>query len=184
MMKYEPKPVPGYEDNYYLDPETMTVVNRKTGRSLKPRATRDGYMEVQLWKNNKGKHKDLHRLFAEVYIPNPDNLPEVNHRDETRDNFSLDNLEWCTHSYNMNYGTINGRRGCSISKAKRGKPQPWVAEQKGVPVIAIDKEGVESYYPSAREAGRQLLINHSGITGVLNNRYKTSGGYKFRYADR
>lgn len=178
------KPVPGYEDNYYLDPESMSVVNKKTCRPLKTRPDRDGYIEVQLWKNNKRKHKNLHRLFAEVYIPNPNNLPEVNHKDETQDNFNLDNLEWCTHPYNMNYGTINERRGSSISKAKRGKPQPWVAELKGVPVVAIDISGNETRYPSAREAGRQLMINQSGITAVLNRRQKTAGGYRFRYADR
>ena len=68
-MKLEPKPVPGYENNYYLDPENMTVVNSKTGRVLKPRKDGAGYAEVQLWRNNKGTHKRLHRLFAEAYIP-------------------------------------------------------------------------------------------------------------------
>lgn len=182
-MNYERKPIPGYEENYYLDPETMSVINKKTGRPLKPRPDGAGYTEVQLWKNNKRTHKTLHKLFAEVYIPNPENLPEVNHKDETTTNFSLDNLEWCTHPYNMNYGTVNERRGRNISKAKRGKPQPWVAEQKGIPIIAIDMDGNEIYYPSAREAGRQLMIDQSKITAVLNHRQKTAGGYKFRYAD-
>lgn len=183
-MKYGPKPVPGYEENYYLDPETMSVVNKKTGRPLKTRLDGAGYTEVQLWKNNKGTHKTLHRLFAEAYIPNPNNLPEVNHKDETTTNFNLDNLEWCTHPYNMNYGTANERRGRHISEATRGVPKPWVVEQKSIPIIAIDMDGNETYFSSAREAGRQLMIDQSSITAVLNDRRKTAGGYKFRYADR
>lgn len=183
-MEYEQKPVPGYEEQYYLDSETMSVINKKTRRPLKSRPDGSGYTEVELWKNNKRQHKNLHRLFAEAYIPNPDNLPEVNHRDETHDNYDLDNLEWCTRPYNINYGTANERRGKAISKAKKGKPQPWVAELKGIPVIAIDEFGNETRYPSAREAGRQLMIDQSGITAVLNGRRRITHGYRFRYANR
>lgn len=181
-MKRECKPVPGYEENYYLDPNTMSVVNKKTGRSLKPRPDGAGYAEVQLWKNNKGQHKTLHRLFAEAYIPNPNNLPNVNHRDEDPMNYDLDNLEWCDQSYNQKYGTANERRAPKISEANKGKNRPWVAEQKGIPVIAIDTWGKETYYPSAREAARQLGIDQSSITAVLRGRRTTAGGLRFRYA--
>lgn len=182
-MVFEPKPIPGYEENYYLDPSRMAVVNKKTGRPLKPRLDGAGYAEVQLWKNNKGTHKLLHRLFAEAYIPNPDGLPEINHKDEDPGNYQLDNLEWCDHPYNINYGTSNERRGAAISKALRGKPKPWVAEQKGIPVIAIDGWGDETWYPSGREAARQLGIRQSSLTYVLSGQRKTAGGYRFRYAD-
>lgn len=160
----------------------MRVVNTRTGRPLKPQQDGAGYAEVQLWRNNKGTHKRLHRLFAEAYIPNPDNLPEINHKDEDPRNFSLDNLEWCTHPYNMNYGTVNERRGRNISAAQRGKLKPWVAEQKGIPIIAIDGWGNETYYKSAREAGRQLNLDQSSITAVLRGRQKTVHGFRFRYA--
>jgi hypothetical protein len=181
-IKLERKPVPGYEDEYYLDPELMRVVNTKTGRPLKPQYNRDGYAEVQLWRHNKGRHKSLHKLFAEAYIPNPNDLPEINHKDENPGNFSLDNLEWCDHPYNMNYGTANERRGRNISESQRGKPKPWVAECKSVPVIAIDAWGNETVYRSAREAGRQLDIDQSSITAVLRGRRRIAGGYIFKYA--
>lgn len=180
-MKLDRKPIPGYEDKYYLDPEIMRVVNTKTGRPLKPQRDGAGYAEVQLWRDNKGSHKTLHRLFAEAYIPNPDNLPEINHKDEDPMNFSLDNLEWCEHPYNMNYRTINERRGRSISAAQQGKTKPWVAECKSVPIIAIDAWGNETEFKGAREAGRQLGIDQSSITAVLRGRRKTAGGYRFRY---
>ena len=181
-MKLEPKPVPGYEDSYYLDPNIMRVVNVKTGRPLKPQQDGAGYAEVQLWRNNKGTHKTLHKLFAEAYIPNPENYPEINHKDENPMNFNLDNLEWCDHSYNQNYGTINERRGRNISASQHGKAKPWVAECKSIPIIAIDGWGNETWFKSGREAARQLNIDQSSITAVLNGRRRKACGYTFRYA--
>lgn len=181
-MKVNKKLVKGYEDNYYLDPDTMQVINKKTGRPLKVQYNKDGYPEVQLWKNNKRKHKSMHRLFAEAYIPNPDSLPMINHKDEGTIDYSLDNLEWCTQSYNQNYGTANSRRGPKISEANRGKPKPWVAEQKSIAVIAVDPYGNETKYPSAREAARQLGLDQSAITSVIKGRYHKTKGYTFYYA--
>lgn len=182
-MDLKAKPVPGFEEQYILDPNGMKVINRRTGRALKPRIDGAGYAEVELWKNNQRTHKTLHRLFAESYIPNPDNLPCINHKDEDTMNYNLDNLEWCDHPYNQRYGTANERRGPKISSAHRGKPKPWVAEQKGIPVVAIDGWGNRERYSSAREAGRQLNIDQSHITAVLRGRRNTACGYRFEYDD-
>lgn len=177
----EKRPVPGYEEQYYLDPETMQVVNKKTGRSLKVGSDKNGYPEVKLCKNNVETHKSLHRLFAEVYIPNPDNLPDVNHKDETRTNYSLDNLEWCTEKYNQNYGTVNQRRGQKISEAKKGIPQPWVAELKGKPVIGKNViTGEEVYFPSANAANRAMGLADGGVEKALRGKQKTAGGHTWR----
>lgn len=181
-MKLEKKPIPGYEDNYYLDPDAMQVVNKKTGRPLKPRPDSSGYAEVQLWKNNKGTHKNLHRLFAEAYIPNPDNLPEVNHKDENPMNYNLDNLEWCDKSYNQRYGTINKRRGPKISESLKGRSRPEGAGRASIPVVAIDGWGNETIFTSGREACRVLGIRQSCLAAVLAGKQKTTGGYRFRYA--
>lgn len=180
-MELANKPVPGYEGKYHLDPEHMTVVNSRTGRALKVQCGGNRYPKVQLWSHNKGTHKELHRMFAEAYIPNPNGLPEVNHRDENPLNYELDNLEWCDHGYNMNYGTINERRGISISNAVKGKPKPWVAEAKGKPIYAIDPWGNETWYPSGREAARQLGLARSSVNDTLNGRQRTASGYRFRY---
>lgn len=181
-MELIPKPVPGYEEQYFLDPVSMRVINKKTGRPLKPQRDGAGYAEVSLWKHNKGTHKRLDRLFAEAYIPNPNSLPYINYKDEDTMNYCLDNLEWCTQSYNQRYGTVNERRGLNISAAMKGCPKPWVAEHKGIPVVAIDGWGDEVYYSSAREAARQLGLDQSSITAVLRGRRKSTGGYRFRYA--
>lgn len=182
-MKLEQKTIPGYEDNYYLDPESMQVVNKKTGRPLKPQKGNDGYAQVQLWKNNKGKHKSLHRLFAEAYIPNPNNLPCINHKDEDPMNYELDNLEWCDQSYNQNYGTANARRGPKTSAKLKGRERPAGSGRPSRPVVATDGWGNETCYSSGREACRQLEVRQSCLTEVLAGRRKTTGGYRFRYAD-
>ena len=178
-MRLEKKDIPGYEGNYYLDPERMLVVNKRSGRPLKTRMDGSGYAEVELWKHNRREHKRVHRLFAEAYIPNPDNLPEVNHRDEDTMNYSLDNLEWCDHSYNQNYGTINSRRGPKISAARKGKPRPWAAGQKPKPIIAVNGRGDKFRFPSIKEAGRQLGIDPSQISDTLHERQNTCRGMRF-----
>ena len=76
-----------------------------SGRILKPIPNTGGYPQVQLYKNGKRKTKYIHRLVTEAFIPNPEKLPEVNHKDENPSNNELSNLEWCDARYNNNYGT-------------------------------------------------------------------------------
>ena len=64
-----------------------------------------GYLQVNLHCNGKMYKKYVHRLVAETFLPNPDNLPEVNHKDEDKSNNRVDNLEWCNRKYNLSYGT-------------------------------------------------------------------------------
>lgn len=76
------------------------------------------YLYVDLYNNEHKRRKQyIHRLVAEAFIPNPDNLPEINHKDENRHNNFYDNLEWCTRKYNINYGTRNLKH----SVARKGK---------------------------------------------------------------
>ena len=64
---------------------------------------KDGYIRTQLYKDNKRSTVKVHRLVAEAFLPNPDNLPQVNHKDEDKTNNRVENLEWCTNEYNINY---------------------------------------------------------------------------------
>ena len=75
------------------------------GRILKPFTDTSGYLQVGLFKNGKRKIHLVNRLVAQAFIDNPDNLPQVNHKDENKQNNVVSNLEWCTHEYNINYGT-------------------------------------------------------------------------------
>lgn len=96
------KPVKGYEGLY----EVSSVGEvRKTGGELIPtRKENHGYLRVDLRKDGKRRCGVLvHRIVAEAFIPNPDNLPQINHKDHNGENNSVDNLEWCNASYNSNY---------------------------------------------------------------------------------
>ena len=79
------------------------------GRILRLCADAKGYLIVGLWSNNKKKMYKVHRMVAESFIPNPDNLPIINHKDENPSNDNVDNLEWCDYKYNNNYGTARER---------------------------------------------------------------------------
>lgn len=94
------QPIKDYEGKYYVTSQG-DVVNAK-GDTLKPTINKKiGYKTVSLWKNNKGSSKTIHRLVALAYLPNPNNLPEVNHIDGNKLNNHVDNLEWVTRSENM-----------------------------------------------------------------------------------
>lgn len=88
----------------------------RKGRQLKPGRDKKGYLLVGLRKDGKCKTRRIHRLVAEAFIPNPNNLPQINHKDENKCNNTVDNLEWCTPSYNINYGKANMLRAISLKK--------------------------------------------------------------------
>ena len=82
-------------------------------------------MYRRICKNGEGEEKfRVHRLVATAFIPNPDNLLVVNHRDENPSNNCVDNLEWCDAKYNVNYGTRNERAGKKISEKIKGDKNP------------------------------------------------------------
>lgn len=103
------------------------------GKNIKPQI-KNNYFQVGLGKDGKIKWFMVHRLVANAFLKNQYNLPCVNHKDENKTNNKVDNLEWCTQSYNINYGSrnekvaeklkkiIKSKEWCeNISKAKKGK---------------------------------------------------------------
>jgi hypothetical protein len=92
------------------------VWSKKRQIYLKPSKINNGYLTVYIpAANGKYKRELIHRLVALHFIDNPNNYPEVNHKDECKENNTQDNLEWCSHSYNIHYGTCIDR----ISQTKR-----------------------------------------------------------------
>lgn len=131
------------------------------GRVLKQQRDRYGYMFVQLSVNGKRITLKTHRLVATCYIPNPDNLPQVNHIDCNRSNNVAGNLEWCTNQYNTAY------------REKYGKASSH-------PVFAVNvKTGEVLYFKSMGEAERKLNISHQDISAIIEGQNKTVHSYWF-----
>ena len=86
------------------------------GMILNPGKDKDGYLQVNLYNNGKIHQRKVHRLVAQAFILNPDNLPEVNHLDEDKTNNRVENLEFCNRKYNCNYGSRNIRRRETLIK--------------------------------------------------------------------
>ena len=125
---------------------------------------KDGYIHVNLY-NNGRKSFMLHRLVASAFIKNPNNYSEINHIDECKSNNKVNNLEWCTRKYNMNYGIANKRRG--------------ETHKKGIYCLETDK-----IYKSLTECAIELNLSISSIEHTLKGRQKQAKGLTFFYADQ
>lgn len=133
-----------------------------------------GYEHVSLKKKANSKTFQVHRLVATYFVPNPNNYPIINHKDENKLNNRADNLEWCTHKYNANYGTRNKRI------ADKLKDNPYFY----IPVLCytLDNKFVRKF-ESAVEAGKKVGISPSGITTCCRLGYgrTSAGGFKWKY---
>ena len=128
------------------------------GRILKQRKIHRGYCAITL----QSASYFIHRMVAEAFVPNPDNLPEVNHKDENKLNNCADNLEWCDRLYNVNYGTGIQRR------------------EKSIEQLTMAGQHI-AYYSSIIDAARQLGHDQSYITKACRGIRKSAYGYQWRY---
>ena len=129
------------------------------------RPDNNGYVAIALQKNGKIKHTKVHIVIAKTFIENPDNLPQVNHKDENKQNNNVSNLEWCTAKYNMNYGT--GRKRMALTQGKK------VEQIKDGQVIRV--------FNSLHEINRELGYSFKNICSVCNGKRNSAHGYEWRY---
>lgn len=167
--------IPFFED--YMITTNGKVISLKYKRGSRARIIRDrkhttGYRQINIQNKHISKAFYIHRLVAEVFIHNPDNLPCVNHKNEIKSDNRVDNLEWCTHSYNVNYGNRNKKTASHLSK----------------PVIQVSLDGkVINRFESLKEASsagygetcvgtcaRGVYSNHRGYIWIYVNDYPTS----------
>ena len=163
--------VPGYEGLYEVS-NKGNVKSLRSGKLLK-QSSNKGYKHVSLTKEGKSTCFGVHRIVAITFIPNPENLPEVNHKDETHDNNCVENLEWCTKSYNRNYGTYKERMSKSVKEAGTHNKS----------VSAYDKKTLRfvKSYDSISEAEKELGLSRGAIGQALSGRIKTSAGFVWKY---
>ena len=159
---------------------------RSCGKVLSGGENGHGYKFVYIGKNGIISRYYVHRLVAEVFIPNPKNYPIINHKDENPRNNNADNLEWCTQKYNANYGGhIRRVREFMLSdkNPNRGRPRPESFKEKvRKPVIQFNKDGsFVKEWDSARTAGNTLGIQPQSITAVCRGRYHSYKNYIWKY---
>ena len=149
-----------------------------SGKEQIMKLKKDDYLRIQLFNNGKDKFFQVHRLVALAFIPNPDNLPIINHKDENKYNNKVENLEWCDIQYNNCYGTRLERVRKKMSEIRKGKPK--YKHRKPILQYTLDGDFIREW-DSAITASKELNIINSGICSCLKGRYKSSGGYIWRY---
>lgn len=169
------KLIKGFED-YGVDCDgNVYSFKYNKERVLKPNPNLKGYLQVGLTLNGKKYPKRVHRLVAEAFIPNPHNLPQINHKDGNKLNNSVSNLEWCTNRENIKHSWDNGMR--EIVREKARTTINSVRISKPVEMVSCANMCVIDTFPSSKEVSRILFpakdpsIVHAYINSYKNREY-------------
>ena len=180
-MKEEWREIKGFEGYYEVSNigrvRSLTNISEHGYKKvIRPSMNRkeNGYKIIHLSKQNKKYTRYVHRVVAEAFVPNPNNYPCVNHKDEVRTNNCFNNLEWCTHKYNNNYGHAIKKRKEKID---------YTFKRKGVKQLKNGK--VINIFPSIAAAYKYLnKKSGGGISSCCNNKTPFVYGYKWEYVDK
>lgn len=137
----------------------------RKGKIISPGKTKDGYLFVHISKNQKSQNLRINRLVAQTFIPNPNNYPQVNHRDEDKTNNKFSNLEWCTAKYNDNYGSRNKK----------------VAKERGKRVAQLTLDGQVVHVWSSAHECVQAGFNYGNVCACCRGKRNVHKGYRWKY---
>lgn len=169
------KDVRGYEGRYKVSDDGR-IFSEISQKELKPNLLKSGYFQFSLSKNGKRQLFLGHRIVAETFISNPENLPIINHKNEDKTDNRAENLEWCTYSYNMTYGKMK-----EIFKRRSHWEKGAIASRK--PVEQIKNNLIIHVYSSITEAHEKTGINISNISQCCKGNRKTAGNYEWRFKE-
>ncbi|MCS2775473.1 NUMOD4 domain-containing protein [Bacteroides fragilis] len=174
--------IKGYETLYQVSNfgRIKSLGNGKSNASklkiLKQHITKDGYSTVALTINSVTQRYRVHKLVANAFIPNPNNYPCINHKDENKQNNTVDNLEWCTSKYNNNYGTRIER----FVESMKGKLVNRKDTSKKIMMCSLKNELIE-IFPSMMEVTRKYGFSVGAINQCAKGITKQSYGYKWKF---
>ena len=173
-MKKEWKEIKGYEGKYIVSNygEVISLPRLKQNNSKKqyvePKelsknvSSTNGYVYVLLCNKGKCKNVRLHKLVAEAFIPNPYNLPQINHKDGNKQNNKVDNLKWCTCQENIRHAYNNG----------------LASNKNKIKIQKCDLNGIcIEEFNSILEASLKTKVSIGSISLCINNKRKTAGKY-------
>lgn len=183
-LNVEIKWIEGYEGLYFIDTlGNIVSVPRIEGRYIhnkynvmKTKTKNNGYVEVSLMRDGKMKTVLLHRVIAKAFIPNPDNLPWVNHKNGIKSDNRIENLEWCTVSQNTKHAFDNNLGNSKINALKALEKYNALNSYNR---IVLSKDGKEYEFKSATEAGKFLNTTNNEITRAIRKQQRCKGYYVF-----
>lgn len=155
-------PLKDFEHDYAIAKDGR-ILSLLTDQYVRPSVDSNGYLKVTLWKDGHSCTRRVHKLVAEMFIPNPDNLPVINHIDGNKQNPHYTNLEWCTQQENVQHAHDTGLQTKTSNKS----------------VVRGDGR----VYPSLTEAAADNNITKSAISKVINGKRKTAGGWTWKGGD-
>lgn len=173
----------GYEGLYEIS--TLGNVRNKRTAKLLQFGSSGNYLSVMLYKDGRCKRISIHRMVALAFVPNPHGLRCVNHKDENTHNNCVENLEWCTHKYNSNYGTAISRRvnhtdwqSASLLASMRKNARCAMK-----PVMQIENGNVIARYESIAEASKKTGVGYYNISNVARKKPHcyTAGGFNWEF---
>ena len=160
--------------------KTFNGFRTSKGQTLKPLKTKNGYLRICLKSHQKNFYFSVHRLVAEAFIPNPNSYPVINHKDNNPLNNNVNNLEWCTQSYNVKYSYTNGNAKPTSGCFKKGNIPHNLTK-----VSQYDKKGnFINTYNSVKLAAKAIGQTPTSIFNCLAGRTKYTAGYIWRYANK
>jgi hypothetical protein len=146
------------------------------GKELKLHLGTSGYVQLNAWAGGKIKTHLVHRLVAQLFIPNPEDLPEVNHKDGDKTNNKVSNLEWVSRSGNILHGIENGL----IKKSMVGRTgkKHWKSK-----TVIMQSEGAVTEFESTGEAARKTGFNVKSIQDACSGKLKTYKEKTWKYKE-
>ena len=179
-----------YQISNYGRVKSLNYWGGKKEGIMKPVPDKNGYLCVGLKNSDDGRKEiclKIHRLVAIAFIPNPQNLPQVNHKDEDRTNNCVENLEWCDVRYNLNYGSHNEKlrkslTGRKLTEEHKRKISAGATTCKRVAVFT--KDGVKlQEFRSATHTAKFVGGNRTNVVANCRGKINTYKGYVFRYLE-
>lgn len=159
-------PIPGYEGLYEVSNQgrVRSFVRHPEGRIMAASISHRGYYHLALWTDKRPRDKRVHRLVASAFVPNPDSLPEVNHKDGDKLNNRPGNLEWASSRENMRHAITSGRQTALTNPNKRYKLTPEIVAE----IRAAYKPGVRGH--GSTMLSRRYGLNNSTVLDILAGR--------------